>query len=260
MAGQVPAFDGSRPPLLAEHTLETIYSNPVIVGPKETSTALYGIPVWDWVGNAGARANLMGADDVFLYTGIITRSGEFIPNTDRGGLGGIIAPYVNVGSPQLALAQVTRQREWHLMAGPDSYSKDTTREVRESFLTELSTLKSFQSTLEASVEASTSASGFGMEASVTVGLKETVSEGVEQQETISTEREVTLTEGFKAGFTYAEWGLFERIEIEVVDPTPVGPWRPLNDAQIAAVNPGKQTYMTLRMHTQDFAETALMPR
>lgn len=244
-----PLYSPNHPPLLKTVPTGEILHNRVVSGAPEDSRGLFAVDPWYWLRCAGGQPAIVAGS---LYMGISTPQRGLILNPDGP------RPYVNIAERVVITGQIRITPEWHLAERPATYNTHREIEITESFSTELSTLQSFEETLEASVEATASASGFGMEASVTTGLRSTVTTGIETQKSISTFRETKIKETIDADTTYATWLNYDKIEI-TYGADIVGQWAPLSHDQMAAINPGVETFYVLKEVREDRCPTANLP-
>ena len=178
-----------------------------------------------------------------FYYGISTPERGNMLNTDNAQLPVTTAPVI-IG------ANVRQTLEWHLVEGPIVYASDQVIENLHSFSTARSTLESFEQTLELSVEATASASGLGMSASVTAGLRDTVTTGIQTQNSIEQTWESKKTETLLADYGYATWVLYNKVEITYGADVLTGP-QILTHQQLAGINPGVITYYVAQMPWED---------
>lgn len=242
-------FDANHPPLLKTVKVADIIANPVVAGAATEAEGVFAVHPWDWLNACGGRLLSM---DGGIYLGIWTPQRGALMNSDGP------RPYVNESTPIVIKAKVRQTPEWHMVEAPMSYATQRVLEITESFSSELSTLTSFQSVLEESVEATVGASGFGMSAEVTAGLKSTVTNGIEMQQSIIKNHETKSTETIEAGATYATWLLYTKVET-TFGAEIVGDWKPLSTEQMAGINPGVQTYYVLKYTYEDMCLTKDLP-
>ncbi|NLR69843.1 hypothetical protein HGI47_02990 [Novosphingobium sp. ERN07] len=242
-------YDGSSPPLLANTPYDLITRTSVVRDASQTRQIVMPFQPWVALELSGGRPILIPANPYSAFLGITLGDGRQILNADH-----TLQPYVNHDAPSLLVWDVTETYCWHQVEKATGYTDTMKASMQETFVTSTSSMSEFSKTVDRSVSATASASGFGFSAEVTGSLSDSITHGITTQSQIENEIQKATEVSYEGGYTYTRWHKVLEVTITPKE-TPAGNgWYPLSQEQMAAVLPAP---MTCRILVSDFPDKCL---
>lgn len=237
-------YSGKSPPLLAATSYDLITRTSVVRDAPVQSQIV--MPFQPWVALEQSGGQPIRTSIPVFCSGIVLADGRQIPNADN-----TMQLCANTGLTILLLWNVTETYCWHQVEKPTGYTDNVTATLQETFITSTSAMSEFSKTVDRSVSATASASGFGFSAEVTGSLSDSITHGISTQSQIENEIQKATAVTFEGGNTYTRWHKVLEVTITPTIASADQVPRPMSDEQLAAILPPP---VTCRIMVSDYPD------
>lgn len=243
-------YSGKSPPLLANVSYDLISRTTTVRDVPVQKQIVMPFQPWVALEQSGGRPVMIPAFGP-LYVGIALGDGRIIPNPDNAA-----QPYINRDASVLLLWNVTETYCWYHVERPTGYTDSVKATLQETFITSTSAMSEFSKTVDRSVSATASASGFGFSAEVTGTLADSITQGISTQSQIENEIQKATEVTMEGGYTYTRWHKVLEVTITPSAARADNGWYPLTEEQMNAILPGPVTCRILVSDYPDKCATA----
>ncbi|MBS0253753.1 MAG: hypothetical protein JSS36_00725 [Proteobacteria bacterium] len=219
-------FDPESPPLLDGSNASKLINASPVYGATTTVAMTTEFDIW---GELKARgANFVDIPDSPIMLSVIL-DGTAYPQLGKS--------HVNVGTPFPFKSELNVTEVWRMNGMPEHTARDGTDEVSQTYSSTIDEMQSVESNLTRSVEATVGAEGFGMSASVTASLSNSVTKMKSISKSTSEQTTKTWSRDVVAGHTYVTWQKYNRIDLTIMPEYANPPYEPFSQDLINAVLP-----------------------